>query len=149
VDGVPTCTAQLPCDDYTLTVDVPAGSDVANYIKIQVNWPNQATLAQYDLFVFKLNPDNSLGSLVAANFFAVDPDVVTISAVSGKYLLRIAPTIAQSAGRVGHCPAFPALSGSGNLRQHRRRTVARRRPGDSAVPDGADDVSVEHLDTAR
>jgi hypothetical protein len=95
VDGVPTCTAQLPCDDYTLTVNVPAGSDVANYIKIQVNWPNQATLAQYDLFVFKLNPDNSLGSLVAANFFAVDPDVVTISAVSGKYLLRIAPTIAQ------------------------------------------------------
>src|SRR5439155_163382 len=95
VDGVPTCNAQMPCDDYTLTVNVPAGSDVANYVKIQVSWPNQITLAQYDIFVFKLNPDNSLGPLVAANFFAVDPDVVTISAVSGKYLLRIAPTIAQ------------------------------------------------------
>src|SRR5260370_13602389 len=84
VDGVPTCNAQMPCDDYILTVDVPAGSDVANYIKIQVSWPNQVTLAQYDTFVFKLNPDNSLGPLIAANFFAVDPDVVTISAVAGR-----------------------------------------------------------------
>ncbi len=65
VNGVPTCSAQMPCDDYTLTVDVPAGSDVANYIKIQVSWPNQVTLAQYDIFVFKLNPDNSLGPLIA------------------------------------------------------------------------------------
>ncbi|HXD33524.1 MAG TPA: Calx-beta domain-containing protein [Pyrinomonadaceae bacterium] len=95
VDGVPTCNGTLPCDDYTLTVDVPAGFDNSNYVKIQVSWPHQATLAQYDLFVYKLNADNSLGSLVAANFFAVDPDVVTISAISGKYLLRIAPTIAQ------------------------------------------------------
>src|ERR1700730_3108413 len=92
VTGVPTCSAQLPCDDYTLTVDVPAGADLANYIKIQVGWPNQVTLAQYDIFVFKLNPDNSLGPLIAANFFAVDPDVVTVSAVAGRYLLRIAPT---------------------------------------------------------
>jgi hypothetical protein len=96
VDGVPTCngTAQ-PCDDYTLNVSVPAGFDITNYVKIQVSWPHQATLAQYDIFVYKLNVDNSLGSLVAANFFAVDPDVVTISAISGNYLLRIAPTIAQ------------------------------------------------------
>src|SRR5256714_6175940 len=95
-DGVPTCSPPaLPCDDFTLTVDVPAGYDVANYIKIQTAWPNQATLAQYDIFVYRLNADNSLGSLVAANFFAVDPDVLTISAQSGKYLLRIAPTINQ------------------------------------------------------
>src|SRR6266446_1985074 len=72
-NGVPTCSAQLPCDDYTLTVDVPIGSDIANYIKVQVSWPNQVTLAQYDIFVFKLNSNNSLGPLIAANFFAVDP----------------------------------------------------------------------------
>jgi hypothetical protein len=95
-NGVPTCSPPtLPCDDFTLTVDVPAGYDAANYIKIQTGWSNQATLAQYDIFVYKLNADNSLGSLVAANFFAVDPDVLTISAQSGKYLLRIAPTINQ------------------------------------------------------
>src|ERR1700730_17239332 len=87
VNGVPTCNAQMPCDDYTLTVAVPAGSEVANYVKVQVSWSNQATLAQYDIFVYKLNPDNSLGPLIAANFTAVDPDVVTISAVSGNYLL--------------------------------------------------------------
>src|SRR5260370_6603886 len=119
VDGVATCNAQMPCDDYILTVDVPAGSDVANYIKIQVSWPNQVTLAQYDTFVFKLNPDNSLGPLIAANFFAVDPDVATISAVSGKYLLRIAPTIAQGDAtatkvtyeqKIGAAPAGSGLS---------------------------------------
>ncbi|MCU1267608.1 MAG: hypothetical protein JWM21_3926 [Acidobacteria bacterium] len=96
VDGVPTCNgAAQPCDDYTLTVSVPSGFEVANYVKVQVSWAHQATLAQYDIFVYKLNPDNSLGSLIAANFFAVDPDVATIPALSGKYLLRIAPTIAQ------------------------------------------------------
>ncbi len=96
VTGVPTCSPQLVCDDYTLTVDVPAGADAANYIKIQVSWPNMATLAQYDVFVFKFDgPNNTPGSLIAANFFAVDPDVLTIPAVSGSYLLRIAPTIAQ------------------------------------------------------
>ena len=95
VDGVPTCDATHPCDDFKLTVDVPAGYDAVHYVKIQVAWPNQATLAQYDIFVYKLNPDDTLGPLVAANFFAVDPDVTTISAISGKYLLRIAPTIAQ------------------------------------------------------
>ncbi len=97
VDGEPTCDATHPCDDFILTVNVPAGYDVANYVKINVSWPNQTTLAQYDIFVYKVvNPaNNPPGPLVAANFFAVDPDVVTISAISGTYLLRIAPTIAQ------------------------------------------------------
>jgi hypothetical protein len=93
--GVPTCAPPaLPCDDFTLTVD-PSVEDALKYIKIQTSWPNQATLAQYDIFVYRLNADNSLGQLTAANFFAVDPDVVTISAIAGKYLLRIAPTINQ------------------------------------------------------
>ena len=93
--GVPTCAPPaLPCDDFTLTVDASA-EDASKYIKIQTSWPNQATLAQYDIFVYRLNADDSLGQLTAANFFAVDPDVVTISAIAGKYLLRIAPTINQ------------------------------------------------------
>jgi hypothetical protein len=97
VNGVPTCDGTLPCDDYTLTVSVPAGYDVANYVRIQVSWPHQVTLAQYDIFVYKVvtPANNPPGPLMAANFFAVDPDVVTIPAVSGTYLLRIAPTIAQ------------------------------------------------------
>jgi hypothetical protein len=97
VNGVPTCDGTLPCDDYTLTVNVPAGHDVANYIRVQVSWPHQVTLAQYDIFVYKIvtPANNPPGPLMAANFFAVDPDVVTIPAISGTYLLRIAPTIAQ------------------------------------------------------
>src|SRR5256714_15363388 len=75
-DGVPTCSPPaLPCDDFTLTVDAPAGYDVSNYIKIQTSWPNQVPLAQYDIFIYRLNADNSLGPLQAANYFPVDPDV--------------------------------------------------------------------------
>src|SRR6266853_2011456 len=91
VDGVPTCDGTLPCSDFILNVNVPAGYDDQHYVKIQVNWTNPA--AQFDLFVYILNGDGSLGKLQAANFFAVNPDVVTISAVSGKYLLRVSPPI--------------------------------------------------------
>ncbi|HEY0406751.1 MAG TPA: FG-GAP-like repeat-containing protein, partial [Pyrinomonadaceae bacterium] len=87
----PTCNETLPCDDYTLSVDVPAAYDDAHFIKAQINWTIPA--AQFDIFIYKLNPDNSLGPLIAANFFQVNPDVTTIPAVSGRYLLRVAPTI--------------------------------------------------------
>src|SRR5580765_4042672 len=69
VDGVPTCDAGLPCSDFVMNVNVPAGYDDQNYVKVQVNWTNPA--AQFDLFVYTLNSDGSLGKLQAANFFAV------------------------------------------------------------------------------
>jgi hypothetical protein len=95
VDGVPTCNAALPCSDTILNVDVPAGYDDRHYVKVQVNWTNPA--AQFDLFVYTLNGDGSLGKLQAANFFAVNPDVVTIAAVSGQYLLRVRSVTASPA----------------------------------------------------
>src|SRR5213078_1650649 len=91
VNGVPTCDGTLPCSDFIMNVDVPAGYDNQNYVNVQGNWTNPA--AQFDLFVYTLKADGSLGKLQAANFFAVDPDVVTIAAVSGRYLLRVSPTI--------------------------------------------------------
>lgn len=91
VDGVPTCSALLPCDDYRLTVSVPEGYDNEHFVKVQINWTNPA--GQFDIFIYKLNADNSPGPLIAANFFMVNPDVSTIPAVSGKYLLRVSPTI--------------------------------------------------------
>src|SRR6266487_2516848 len=99
VDGVPTCDGTLPCSDFVLNVDVPAGYDDQHYVKIQINWTNPA--AQFDIFVYSLNADGSVGKLMAANFFAVDPDVVTIPAVSGKYLLRVSPTIPLGASYTG------------------------------------------------
>ncbi len=99
VDGVPTCDGTLPCSDFLLDVNVPAGYDDQHYVKVQVNWTNPA--AQFDLFVYTVNADNSIGKLQAANFFAVDPDVVTISAVSGRYLLRVSPTIPQGDSYTG------------------------------------------------
>src|SRR5260221_1028221 len=111
VDGVPTCSAALPCSDTILNVDVPAGYDDLHYVKVQVNWTNPA--AQFDLFVYTLNSDGSLGKLQAANFFAVNPDVVTISAISGKYLLRVSPTI----------PLGDSYTGSATLEQKVRPAV--------------------------
>ncbi len=99
VNGVPTCTAQLPCSDFLLDVNVPAGYDEQHYVKVQVNWNNPA--AQFDLFVFTINPDNTIGKLQAANFFAVNPDVVTISATPGRYLLRVSPTIPEGDSYLG------------------------------------------------
>lgn len=93
VNGVPTCDGTLPCSDFILNVNVPAGYDDQHYVKIQVNWTNPA--AQFDLFVYTLDTNGSMGKLQAANFFAVNPDVVTISAVSGDYLLRVSPTIPE------------------------------------------------------
>src|SRR5713226_2933600 len=59
VDGVPTCNAALPCSDFILNVDVPAGYDDQHYVKVQVNWTNPA--AQFDLFVYSVNADGSIG----------------------------------------------------------------------------------------
>lgn len=116
VDGVPTCTAQLPCNDFRLNVQVPAGYDDQHYVKVQVNWTNPA--AQFDLFVYTLNSDGSIGKLQAANFFAVNPDVVTISAVSGNYLLRVSPTIPHGDSFTGRASLEnklgPAIQANGN-----------------------------------
>jgi hypothetical protein len=129
VDGVPTCNQNLPCDDFTLTVDVPENYSDAHFVKAQINWTIPA--AQFDIFIYKVNPDNSLGPLIAANFFQVNPDVATIPALSGKYLLRIAPTIplgdsitakvtleqkpAAAARATGRAPSYESFHAPGNL----------------------------------
>lgn len=108
VDGVPTCNAALPCSDFVMNVDVPAGYDDHQYVKVQVNWTNPA--AQFDLFVYTLNGDGSLGKLQAANFFAVNPDVIAISAISGKYLLRVSPTIPLGDSYTGSATLEPKVA---------------------------------------
>ncbi|MCP6769398.1 hypothetical protein NL529_31580, partial [Klebsiella pneumoniae] len=70
---------------------------------------------QFDLFVYTVNADNSIGKLQAANFFAVDPDVVTIAAVPGRYLLRVSPTIPHGDSYTGQVSlenkVSPAIQG--------------------------------------
>ena len=107
VDGVPTCNLALPCSDFVVNVDVPAGYDDQHYVKVQVNWTNP--FAQFDLFVYTVNSDGSIGKLQAANFFAVNPDVVTISAVSGRYLFRVSPTIPLGDSYTGKASLEPKV----------------------------------------
>src|SRR5947209_14422490 len=84
-NSTPTCDNQLnPCDDYTLNVNVPAGTDSTQQINIQISWSLAA--ADFDLYVL-----NSSGNNIAQSATSNDPENVTIPAVSGTYTLRVVP----------------------------------------------------------
>lgn len=83
-DGNPTCGTATPCDDYTLNVNVPAGTDATSQIKVAIQWPVAA--AEFDLFVV-----NSAGQYIAANESGADPTVVYIPAIAGTYTVRVDP----------------------------------------------------------
>lgn len=83
-DGNPTCGTATPCDDYSLNVNVPSGTDATSQIKVAIQWPVSA--AEFDLFVVDGN-----GNYIAANESGSDPTVVYIPAVSGTYTVRVDP----------------------------------------------------------
>lgn len=84
-DSTPTCDNQLnPCDDYALTVDVPAGTDSTQQINIQISWAVPA--ADFDLYVL-----NSSGNDIAQSATSNDPENATIPAVAGTYTIRVVP----------------------------------------------------------
>jgi len=82
--GTLQCGALTPCDDYSLTVDVPAGFDADHDLKIKVGWPNSA--ADFDLYVY----DGS-GAEVAQAASSADPETVVIPALAGQYTVRVVP----------------------------------------------------------
>ncbi|HEX6510609.1 MAG TPA: hypothetical protein VF221_23515, partial [Chloroflexota bacterium] len=93
----PTCTAATPCDDYTLNVNVPAGTDAANVIQVQLAWDQSATaLAEFDLWVL-----DSTGNVIASNQNGNTPDIVQIPAVSGTYTVRAVPYIPNGESYTG------------------------------------------------
>ncbi|MDQ1738051.1 MAG: hypothetical protein QOH56_4302 [Pseudonocardiales bacterium] len=83
--GDPQCgTAVTPCDDYSLTVTVPAGYDATHQVKVQATWAN--TAADFDLYV--LNP---AGQIVASSASSSDPETVLLPGVSAAYTVRVVP----------------------------------------------------------
>ena len=42
--GEVSCTAATPCDDYALSVDVPAGYDADHSLRVDVTWPDSAAV---------------------------------------------------------------------------------------------------------
>ena len=85
--GPPTCTTATPCDDYTLNVYVPAGTDTTQQIAVIFIYDQSVDSAvDFDLWVY-----NSAGAVIASNVSGVSPSQVVIPAVSGTYTVRADP----------------------------------------------------------
>lgn len=90
----PSATAELicdppvaPCDDYRLTVTVPAEFQNTHNVVITTSWPNVAE--DFDVYLYDENPPVEPAVKDAAS--SSDPEIITIDAVSGVYTIRIVP----------------------------------------------------------
>jgi hypothetical protein len=72
--------AQLPCDNYALTVNLPASYEESHQIRIQISWTSP--VEDYDLNVSNVGSSgNSLGI----------PETVLAPAKSGTYAIQVVP----------------------------------------------------------
>jgi hypothetical protein len=85
--GTPNCTAPNTCDNYTLNVNVPAGTDSTNQISITFTYDQSVdSTVDFDLWVY-----NAAGQVIASNVSGVSPSSVVIPAVSGTYTVQADP----------------------------------------------------------
>ena len=82
--GQVTCGAATPCDDYSLSVTVPAGYDAGHSLKVDVAWPTSA--ADFDLYVL-----DAAGNTLSSAASSSDPETLLLPAVSGQYTVRVVP----------------------------------------------------------
>ena len=83
VNGTPTCNAALPCDDFALTINVPAGTDATKQVKVSVGWPISS--ADFDVYILQG------ATVVATAASSSDPEIVFLPAVSATYTIRVVP----------------------------------------------------------
>ena len=86
--GTPTCSAQLPCDDYALSVSVLPATTTNKLIKVKVAWPT--IQAQIDVYILDAVSNNIIAAYLSSNT-NVDPDLLLFPAVTGNYTVRIVP----------------------------------------------------------
>jgi hypothetical protein len=82
--GPVTCNAVLPCDDFTLKVDVPAAYAADHNLTVRVQWANST--ADFDLYVL-----DEGGNVVGSAASQSDPEVAVLPAVTGTYTIRVVP----------------------------------------------------------
>ncbi|MEU1839382.1 sialidase family protein [Micromonospora chersina] len=106
--GALACNAAAPCDDYALTVDVPAGYDTANDLKIKVSWANSA--ADFDVYLY----DGS-GAEVGQAASTADPETLVVPPRAGQYTVRIVPfaPLGESYSATAELAAKPAAPAPG------------------------------------
>jgi hypothetical protein len=82
--GPVTCNAALPCDDFTLKVDVPAAYAADHNLTVRIQWANST--ADFDLYVL-----DEAGNVVGSAASSSDPEVAVLPAVTGTYTVRVVP----------------------------------------------------------
>lgn len=85
-DVSPQCVGTtLPCDDYLVTVSVPAGSHYD--VDVNVGWTDSGgATSDFDVFVF-----NSSGTRVSYAASSKNPEHATFAASNGTYTIRVIP----------------------------------------------------------
>src|SRR2546430_1764101 len=78
------CNQAAPCDDYGLTVTVPAGYDAGNDLTISVGWPD--TAADFDVYLY-----DSAGTEIGRSASSADPETMVVPPVAGRYTVRVVP----------------------------------------------------------
>ncbi|HZP11952.1 MAG TPA: hypothetical protein VFB36_05985 [Nevskiaceae bacterium] len=127
LDSGPECSGETqPCDDFVLTVELPAGYEQAHptdVIKFTAGWTDTtgAGVSDYDLHVYKGEVHDTDGSQQpdAESAGGDNPEVTTLSAKSGTYTVKIKPftpsgeivdvTIELVAGEAGPAPQASAF----------------------------------------
>jgi hypothetical protein len=60
-----------PCDDYALDVNLPAGLQDTNEIRVAISWPNST--ADIDMAIYQRNADGTAGAEVTRAGTSSDP----------------------------------------------------------------------------
>lgn len=100
LDTGPRCNAQFPCDNFALTVNLPAGYAAMHpnaAIKVSMSWTDTGTgNSDYDLYIYKgvvgnLNGDTAADSQSSSG---ANPEVATIGGLvdgTSQYSIKIVP----------------------------------------------------------
>lgn len=82
--GPPLCTGPMFCDDYTLTVSVPAGTSATKFVKVTIEWPISA--ADFDVYVYQG------ATLITDAASSSDPEILFLPAEpAAPYTIRVIP----------------------------------------------------------
>jgi hypothetical protein len=79
----PACNAEQPCDDFALTVSVPAGFENTHNLVITTSWPNE--VEDYDTYLRQ--GATTVGSAASSS----QPEIIIVNALAGNYTMRIVP----------------------------------------------------------
>jgi hypothetical protein len=82
--GTLSCNALSPCDDFKLSVSVPAGYEADHTLSIKVSWSN--TAADFDLYVL-----DAAGVVLSTSASQGNPETVLLPARAGNYTVRAVP----------------------------------------------------------